>query len=126
MNKQFLKDSLGWGALLWLFGYILGIVLFMVVPKSYLGWILMPLGSALTLWVLFKKIKNNSLRYCFGLAVTWSLIAVIFDYFFLVKAFQSNDYYSFHIYLYYVLTFIFPLIKTKSYELQHLIHKRSY
>lgn len=110
INKQFLKDSLGWGILLWLFGYILGIILFMLVPEKYLGLIISPLGSVLTIWVLFKKIKSDSLKYYFSLGIVWTLIAIIFDYFFIVKAFSSNDYYGFHIFVYYFLTFILPLI----------------
>jgi hypothetical protein len=109
MNKQFFKDTLGWGFLLWLFGYTLGIILFMIISEPYLGWIIMPIGSAFILWVLFKKIKNNSLKYYFSLAVFWTLTAIVCDYFFLVKLFKSVDYYSFHIYLYYFLTFTFPL-----------------
>ena len=44
MNKQ-LKETLGWGVVLWLIGYILGIVLFAFVPSTILGWIIMPVGK---------------------------------------------------------------------------------
>jgi hypothetical protein len=42
MDRQLLKDSLGWGSILWLIGYILigyilGIVRFFVLPPSWLG-----------------------------------------------------------------------------------------
>ena len=47
-----LKDSLGWGFLLWLVGYALGIAFFAVLPARLIGWAVMPLGIALTLWVL--------------------------------------------------------------------------
>ena len=91
MNKQLLKDTLGWGFVLWMIGYVLGIILFMIVPSSLLGWIIMPIGTIITLWVLFKKVKGNSLRYYLFLAISWTLIAIIFDYFFLVKAFKPAD-----------------------------------
>jgi len=39
------------------------------------------------------------------------LIAVIFDYLFLVKMFKPTDgYYKLDVYLYYILTFLLPLI----------------
>ena len=111
MNKQFYKDTFGWGFLLWLIGYLLGIILFMFVPQSVVGWIIMPIGTIITLWVLFKKIKNNKFNYYLILAIIWSLIAIIFDYFFLVKLFKPADgYYKLDVYLYYTLTFILPLL----------------
>lgn len=111
MKNNFLLDSLGWGFLLWLIGYVLGIVLFMVVPPLALGWIIMPIGTLLTLWVLFKKVKSSSLKYYFWLAVVWTAIAIVFDYFFLVKIFKPADgYYKPDVYLYYTLTFVLPLI----------------
>lgn len=110
MTKQLLKDSLGWGFILWLIGYALGIVLFFAVPPSILGWVIMPIGTAITLLVLFKKVKGDSIRYYLYLAVIWTLIAVVFDYFFLVQALKPADgYYKPDVYLYYTLTFILPL-----------------
>jgi uncharacterized membrane protein len=111
MNKQLLKDTLGWGFILWLIGYVLGIVLFPVVPTSIIGWVIMPIGVLVTLWVLFKKVKGDSLNYYLIVAVSWTLIAVVFDYFFLVKTFKPADgYYKLDVYLYYVLTFLLPII----------------
>jgi uncharacterized membrane protein len=111
MNKQLLKNTLGWGFILWLIGYVLGIVLFALVPQSLLGWIIMPIGTAITLWVLLKKIKNETFRHYVLIAIAWMLIAIVFDYFFLVKAFKPADgYYKADVYFYYALTFILPLI----------------
>ncbi len=111
MNRQLLKDTLGWGFVLWLIGYALGIILFMIVPTSILGWIIMPIGIVITLWVLFKKIKNTAFQYYLSVAVAWTLIAIVFDYFFLVKVFKPADgYYKLDVYLYYALTFILPLV----------------
>jgi len=111
MNKKLIKDTLGWGFLLWLIGYILGIIFFMIVPPSILGWIIMPIGIVITLWVLLKKIKNNTLHYYLFLAISWTFIAVVFDYLFLVRMFNPvGGYYKLDVYLYYVLTFILPLI----------------
>lgn len=111
MNKQLLKDAFGWGLLLWLIGYALGIMLFALVPLSLIGWIIMPIGTVITLWVLLKKVKADSFGYYALLAVVWVLIAIVFDYFFLVKAFKPADgYYKPDVYLYYALTFGLPLI----------------
>jgi hypothetical protein len=111
MTKQFLKDALGWGFLLWLVGYILGIIFFAVVPAPLLGWVIMPFGILLTLWVLYKKVKADSLGYYMKMAVAWMLIAVVCDYFFLVKIFNPADgYYKVDVYLYYALTLALPLV----------------
>jgi hypothetical protein len=111
MSKQFIQDAFGWGFILWLIGYVLGIVLFMVVPISMIGWIITPIGIIITLWVLFKKIQTDSLRYYAGLAIIWTLIAIVCDYFLLVKIFKPADgYYKLDVYLYYVLTLALPLL----------------
>jgi hypothetical protein len=111
MTRQFSKDAFIWGFFLWFIGYVLGIVLFSFVPQSMLGWVIMPIGILITLWVLFKKIKGSTLSYYLKIAIVWTLIAIIFDYFFLVKVFKPADgYYKLDVYLYYVLTFTLPLI----------------
>lgn len=111
MNKQFLKDAVGWGFVLWFIGYVLGIVLFMMVPAALIGWIITPIGIAITLWVLLKKMKSASLPYFLKIGIAWMLIAIVFDYFFLVKLFQPEDgYYKLDVYFYYVLTFALPLL----------------
>jgi len=111
MNRSVFKDAFVWGFLLWLVGYILGIILFMFVPASLLGWIIMPFGILISLWVLLRKINQSSIKYYLLLSVSWTLIAVIFDYFFLVKLFKPADgYYKLDVFLYYVLTFLLLLI----------------
>jgi len=111
MNKKFFKDAIGWGFVLWLIGYVLGIMLFAFVPASILGWIITPIGILLTLWVLFKKVSPSTFSYYLSLAFMWTAIAVICDYLFLVLAFKPEDgYYKWDIYLYYSLTFLLPLI----------------
>lgn len=106
-----MKNIFCWGILLWFIGYVLGIILFMMVPPSIAGWIIMPIGVLITLWVLIKNIKSKSLKYYLYLAITWTLIAIIFDYLFLVKIFKPEDgYYKLDVYLYYVLTFTLPLL----------------
>jgi hypothetical protein len=111
MTKQLYKDAFGWGFILWFIGYSLGIMLFTVVPISVVGWIIMPIGTIITIWVLLNKVKADSFQYYTFLAVIWTLIAIVFDYFFLVRLFKPVDgYYKLDVYLYYTLTFALPLI----------------
>lgn len=110
-NKQFLKDAFVIGFLLWLLGYILGILLFNMVPTSLIGWIISPVATVITLWVLVKKIKSTSFLYFLGIGIIWTIIAVVLDYVLIVKAFKPEDgYYKLDVYLYYVITFILPMI----------------
>lgn len=111
LSKQFLRDSLGWGFVLWLIGYGLSMMLFTVVPTSILGWIIMPIGTAITLWVLFKKIQGTTFPYYVFLGLVWALIAVVFDYLFIVMAFSPTDgYYKLDVYIYYFMMLALPLI----------------
>jgi hypothetical protein len=99
-----------WGIALWLFGYILGFIFFAFVPKDMIGWFVMPLGLIATIWVLLKKINRESFGCYVGLAVMWTILAVILDYVFLVKMLGATDYYKVDIYLYYISTFVLPII----------------
>ncbi len=111
MTKQFIKDAFLWGFILWLIGYVLGIVLFAIIPPNLIGWTIMPIGIAIILWVLLRKINGNTFKYYLLLATSWTVIAIVFDYFFLVKVFKPIDgYYKLDVYLYYVFTFAFPLL----------------
>lgn len=110
LSKQTLKDTIGWGFILWLIGYVLGIILFVVAPPSMIGWIITPIGTVITIWVLLKKNKGEGIKYYLTLSVVWTIIAVVFDYFFLVKLFKPEDgYYKLDVYLYYASTFILPI-----------------
>lgn len=110
MDKRFSKDAFLWGFLLWLIGYILGIVLFAVVPPSMLGWVIMPFGILITVWVLLKRIAKGPLKRDILIAVTWTFLAVVLDFIFLVSLFKPADgYYKFDVYVYYGLTFLLPL-----------------
>ena len=111
MNKQFVKDSFGWGFILWIIGYTLGMILFFIVPKSILGWVIMPIGIIITLFILIKKIKSDSIKYYILLGIIWFLIAIIFDYLFIVKALKPVDgYYKLDVYLYYIITLVLPIV----------------
>ncbi len=71
----------------------------------------MPIGIVITLWVLLKKVQADSLQYYFLLAIIWTLIAIVCDYVFLVKFLKPSDgYYKLDVYLYYLLTFLLPML----------------
>lgn len=109
--KTFFKDTLGWGFIVWLVGYILGFVLVFLVPIAMVGWIVMPFGVAFTLWVLYKKLATDSISKRVALAIVWTVLAVVLDYLFIVQAFHPADgYYKLDVYTYYALTFILPFV----------------
>ena len=110
MIRQFLKDALGWGLFLWLIGYGLGILLFALAPANLIGWIIMPIGTVITLWVALRKVKGDTPVYYCLLALVWMMIAVLGDYLFIVKALKPADgYYKLDVYIYYALTLALPL-----------------
>ena len=111
MNNQLVKDALGWGFVLWLIGYALGILLFAIVPTGAIGWIIMPIGTVIAIWVSFYKVKGSTLLYFAEVALAWTVIAVLGDYLFIVKMLKPSDgYYKPDVYLYYALTFVIPLV----------------
>ncbi len=111
MSKRMLQDFIGWGLLLWVFGYLLGMLLFFVVPTNLIGWIITPIGTILALFILLKKIKPVKLSYYFWLGTIWAVLAILLDYIFIVKMLKPADgYYKFDVYLYYFLTFALPIL----------------
>lgn len=110
MSKQLLKDSFIWGLVLWLIGYIFSFVLFFIVPLSMIGWIIAPIGTAITLSILFKKIKDKSFQYYLVLGICWLFIAMALDYIFIVKLLNPAGYYKPSVYLYYGLTLGLPIL----------------
>lgn len=114
MNKGKLIDFLVWGILLWLFGYLLGIIFFIFIPAKLIGWVIMPFGILVTAWVLKTRIKDHRLQYFVALGLVWMLIAVLMDYLFIVKMLKPvGGYYKLDVYLYYLLTWLMPVILGK-------------
>lgn len=109
IRKNLLINELFWGLLLWLFGYILGFVFYAFVPKDLLGLVIMPFGVLLTLWILFKKIERKEIGAYLKIGLIWALIAIIFDYLFIVVLLKSSTYYKLDVYLYYLITFFLPI-----------------
>lgn len=109
-TKEIVKSNLIWGFILWITGYVLGILLFPILPADQIGFYIAPLGLALMVWVLFNKIKRAELMCYFGVGLFWTVIAVVMDYLFIVLLFHSTNYYKPDVYLYYLLTFVTPLV----------------
>ena len=108
-RKKIFLNTVFWGLILWLFGYILGFIFFAFVPKESIGWCIMPFGVIVTLWVLIKKIKRGNFTCYLGLGIIWTIIAIAMDYLFLVKLLGATDYYKIDAYLYYFLTVVLPV-----------------
>jgi hypothetical protein len=116
---QILKNSLFWGFVLWLIGWVLGVVLFMTPLRPVMGWVIMPVGTLITLLVLIKKINREKYVCYFGVGVIWTVMAVVLDYLFIILLFDAGlAYYKLDVCVYYILTFVLPLIvgvfKTKK------------
>jgi len=107
-----LKDTLGLGTLFWLIGYLASMVLYFS-PFSYsMGWIILVIFTPFTVWVTwwwFRQRDPLTLQYYAGVGVTWTLIAIVLDYLFIVLLFKSATYYAADVFLYYVLMFLIPV-----------------
>lgn len=111
MNSHFWKDVVGWGVGLWFIGYVLGFLFFAFVPPEQIGWYVMPLGIAITVFALYKWVRMDSARDALVIGFGWSVIAIVCDYLFLVQLLNPADgYYKFDVYLYYTLTLFLPFI----------------
>ena len=75
-----------------------------------IGWVILPIGVAVTLWVLLRKVRSSGRTKFLMLGMVWTAVAVVMDYFLIVKAFHPADgYYKPDVYLYYLLTFLLPV-----------------
>ena len=111
VTKVEIKSTVVWGFFLWLIGYLAGMILFFVVPKEVIGWVITPFAVVLTIWVIIKKIRRQYLKDYFGLGMMWMIMAVILDYIFLVKMLKTEQtYYKIDVFLYYILTLTLPII----------------
>jgi len=109
--KKKLINTVIWGFVLWLIGYIAGFVLFFILPKAYIGWAITPFATLISIWVLMKKVRRPELMCYFSLGLLWTIMAVGLDYLFIVKMLKTGaSYYKPDVFLYYILTFILPIM----------------
>lgn len=102
-------DGFGWGFALWLFGYLLSVALFFVVPVAMIGWVITPVAVFVTAWVLLTRVRVVSIGAHAVVGLVWAMIAVVLDYAFIVWLLaQADGYYRTDVYLYYALTLAMP------------------
>lgn len=105
------KCGLAWGLTLWFFGYVLGFVFFALMPPEKIGWYIFPIGLAVTVLVLWKWVRPQSLTTGLAIGAIWCALAVVLDYIFIVKLLAPSDgYYKLDVYIYYVSTLLLPVI----------------
>jgi hypothetical protein len=110
MKRFFIRDVLGWGFLLWFIGYLLGFLFYAFVPAALIGWYVTPIGIAMTCLVLWKWVRVDAMRDAVLLGIGWCVIAIVLDYFLIVKLLDPPDgYYKLDVFLYYLLTLSLPV-----------------
>ncbi|MBP9699760.1 hypothetical protein KBD71_00595 [Candidatus Woesebacteria bacterium] len=86
----------------------------MIAPPGLIGWLIMPIGVLFTVWVLWTKFREELSTQAVWMGVIWMLLAILLDYFFLVKVFKPEDgYYKLDVYLYYGSTLVLPFIASR-------------
>jgi hypothetical protein len=117
-RRRLITDTVGLGLLFWFIGWCASLVLFLYVPVDLLGWILFavftPVTIAITV-VWFRK-RDLSLAYYLAVALSWTIIAVVFDYLFIVKLFGVSGYYHPSVLIYYAETFLIPMLTGVKYH----------
>ena len=107
--KNWIKDAVGLGTLLWLFGYVASIVLFFTPFVNNMGWIISVIFTPVTIvitWLWFRA-RDLPLLYFVKVGIVWTVIAIVLDYLFIVQLFQAT-YYETDVFVYYALTFLIP------------------
>jgi len=111
-KKTMLVDAPLLGFFVWLIGYLAGIALYFVLSPDVLGWVLFviftPIVILLCYWRFSKR--RESISYYVIVATVWLIIAVVFDYLFLVKLLNPPAYYKLDVYVYYASTFLIPFL----------------
>ena len=108
--KAWIKDTLGLGTLLWLFGYLMSLVLFFTPLSGIMGWIITAVFTPVTIvitWWWFRG-RDLALADFVRVGAIWTVLAVILDYLFIVRLFQAS-YYGPDVFVYYALTFLIPV-----------------
>jgi hypothetical protein len=109
--QQWIKDTAVLGTGLWLMGYLASLVLFFTPFAGIMGWILLVIFTPITIavtWWWFRQRQGLPLEYYAKVGIVWVLIAVVFDYLFIVRLFQAT-YYETDVFVYYSLTFLIPV-----------------
>ncbi len=110
-------DALLLGSAIWLAGYVASIVLYGFVSKAILGWILFFIFTPLTVYIAYLRFRKRkeTIAYYSAVALAWAVLAIIFDYVFIVKALNAQGYYKADVFVYYLVTFLVPLVVGSKY-----------
>ena len=110
--KKRLVDVFVFGIMLWLMGFIGSLILFPFVSMDILGWILCIIFTPITILITYYRFRNRKMKFfCYFMTgVFWMLIAVLFDYLFIVKLFNASDYYKLDVFVYYAFTLAIPVV----------------
>ena len=99
--KQWIKDTIGLGTGLWLFGYLASLLLFFSPFADIMGWIITAVFTPVTIaiaWWWFRA-RDLPLTYYVMVGVAWTVIAIVLDYLFIVRLFQTT-YYEIDVFVY--------------------------
>lgn len=108
--KQWVKDFVLLGVGLWLLGYLSSLLLFFSPYQSSMGWIITAVFTPVTIavaWWWFRT-RDLPLSYYVKVGIAWTVIAILLDYLFIVRLFQT-PYYEVDVFVYYALTFLIPV-----------------
>ena len=108
--ETWIKDTLGLGSILWLFGYLMSLVLFFSPFSEIMGWIIAAVFTPVTIvitWWWFRG-RDLALPYFVRVGAIWMVLAAVLDYLFIVRLFQAI-YYGPDVFVYYALTFLIPV-----------------
>lgn len=111
-TRNKLIDTLGLGFLIWLIGFIASIILWGFISHDILGWVLFVIFIPLMLYMPYRRFKGRkeAAGYYFLVGLVWLIIAVVFDYIFIMKLFNAQDYYKPDVFVYYTVTFLMPFL----------------
>ena len=107
------------GIVVWAIGYAIGFYIITIPGYPEVmdqPPMLLTMGAVGTLmtgvvaYLRFRKRSGLNLRYALIVGVSWLVVAVVFDFLFIVLLFSAYGYYRSHILLYYLLTLIVPTI----------------
>lgn len=112
LAKTTLVDAPLLGIFVWFIGYLAGIVLYFFLSPDILGWVLFAIFTPIVILLCYKRFgkREESISYYAFVAAVWLIVAVVFDYLFLVKLLNPPVYYKLDVYIYYASTFLMPFL----------------
>jgi hypothetical protein len=112
LAKTTLVDGPLLGIFVWLIGYLAGIVLYFFLSPDILGWVLFAIFTPIVILLCYKRFgkREESISYYAFVAAVWLIVALVFDYLFLVKLLNPPVYYKLDVYVYYASTFLIPFL----------------